>query len=269
MLMVGRRVIRIRGTLNFTRSAKAESLQGNNMEQVPVRPTSDASLNVPRTQKVPHPVWTIIGAVAAVAGVVVALPTLLQHPDRSPYVASPDRSASPTWAAPSTQPSSPDQATSSPTLAMNAAPTPYPRPTNIGPLPHTGQVTSEPGDTSGDLRVGGGTWLDFDVRPPLQQGTQPGAPPTTVDVKVGPDNIYPENAARIWQTDSPTTCPQQAASNGQTGFQTQIVLAQRLQPTAGSLVFICLVTTTRNVASLTITSVNNNAYAPYRIGYAL
>jgi hypothetical protein len=88
-----------------------------------------------------------------------------------------------------------------------------------------------------------------------------------VDVKVGPDNIYPERG-RIWVSNGPTTCLAQSQSNGGLGSETAIPLASLLPAARHSHAPICIVTSTGSVGILDISSVNDDASAPWLIRFS-
>jgi hypothetical protein len=141
-------------------------------------------------------------------------------------------------------------------------------PTNPTIRPSTPSRTEAPGEARGSVQVPGGTWIEFDdAEPGLSAAGDPSSVPPSIDVEIGPDNAYPHHG-RIWQTDSPSTCHTQAASNGGAGFQRQIVLADVLEAREGSTVHLCVVTGGGRFGSLTVSSAAHNTRAPYLIGYS-
>jgi hypothetical protein len=82
------------------------------------------------------------------------------------------------------------------------------------------------------LFASGNVWVDFDENPPIPQAVKGGKPPANVDVQIGPDNVYSDNA-RVWVSNGPATCQAQAAANPGEGYQVPLDLVQNL-PTPGS-----------------------------------
>ncbi|WP_027344930.1 hypothetical protein [Hamadaea tsunoensis] len=221
-----------------------------------------------------HPGWTVLGTLAGVASAII--PFLMANGSPNDRTAPPQPGpAASASAAPSPSgvagvvlsPSAAPPATPSATTGPSALASPIVAvPSRTGPPPATPSPSPSPVGNGGVLQAAEGTWIDWDAGTPTVQGAT-GDTPTPMDVRIGPDNAYPENSARLWRTDSPGSCAAQAASNGGTGFQTEFDLHTALQPQAGSTISACLVTTGRRVAVLTISSAGDNTFAPYRIQY--
>ncbi len=140
-----------------------------------------------------------------------------------------------------------------------------PAPTASSPSPATkppaGSVATWP-----SVKFYGNDWVDFDKNPPGQQAVQGDKPPANVDVQIGPDNAYSDNA-RIWVSNGPTTCKAQAVASPGEGFQVALDLVKAL-PAPGWHVTLCIDTTMHRVGTLDVSSVNGDGHAPYLFRYS-
>lgn len=207
----------------------------------------------------------LLASAAVVVVAAIAGGGYLAGAGRRPH-AAPTASATPgpptgTSAAPAVLASSAARP-SSPVASSAASP--------AAPSPQPTTVTTSPGSPVAirNLQVDEGTLIDFDPATPALASAGPGDPPAAFDLRVGPDNAYPENGARIWPAGDPGICAAQASSNGNRGFQAELRLHTLLAPQPGSVVDACFVTSTRRVGRLRFSSVGDSTYAPYRVEYA-
>jgi hypothetical protein len=217
----------------------------------------------------PHRGWAIAAATATVLGTAVAVFALVlderSNPD-TPRNLEPSLSAS----------VDPTDGGSPPALVTQNSPEASSTvdgrlsvsPSAANPTPSSSPVSNPKPPAGRQMRVEEHTWVDFDTATPATQGVRfDEDPPPQVDVQVGPDNAYPHNASRIWQTDGSGTCAAQASSNGGKGLQQQVNFAELLEARAGSFVEVCVVTTTKRVGTLRVSSAKGDRFAPYLIEY--
>lgn len=117
------------------------------------------------------------------------------------------------------------------------------------------------------MRLEEGTWVEFDSAEPALSAKNSDTAPPAVDVEIGPNNAYPQHG-RIWPTDTPATCSEQAGANDNAGFQQEVALHKLLEAREGSTVHLCIVTGSGRTGSLSISSVQHDKYAPYQVGYS-
>lgn len=108
--------------------------------------------------------------------------------------------------------------------------------------------------------------VDFDTQPPDVTVYNPQVDiPDTIDVRVGPDNLYPPNGAENWFKQS-GTCASERASRGLGG---ELVLKKELTGKPGTPIAVCLYTTSGRYLTLWISTGNADGGGdPYRFTVA-
>jgi hypothetical protein len=140
-----------------------------------------------------------------------------------------------------------------------------PSPTPGGMITSPSQPLSSPAAMSGQLMVPPDTLIDFDQNPPAMEPAVSRDGPPSIDLKVGPDGLYPPNSW-LWVDKGSGSCQAQAASSA--GFEHLVLLTEYLQPRAGSSVRLCIITSALHYGVLEVSSVDNDQRAPYLIRYS-
>lgn len=89
--------------------------------------------------------------------------------------------------------------------------------------------------------------------------------PSSIDLKIGPDGMYPPNSW-LWVDQGTGSCAAQMASSG--GFEHLVLLTDYLKARVGSTVRLCIFTSAHRLGVMEVSSINNDQHAPYLIKYS-